>query len=912
MKSIIFTLILNFIFILPNIACSYNPASLTCYNGLNISLGVNNSPIQIWPTDMLPGNQGSNADFELVILDTNGDTVPNNLITSAYLGQTLIGYVTEISSGDSCWGSIIVEACANPFYICDTECRSAPFGDCASGHSLDDGVEWPCDLDISVCSFDQTIPSALISNNLADPADAEPSINNNCPGISISTTFADQVFILSDSVQKTIRTWTILDWNSSNIYQYDQVIIATLNDCNGACVDDVTPPVAICDVFLYLSLGNDGTATIYPSMIDDGSYDLCRIDTMTLSQTEFTCADVGQTIPVTLTVYDEAGNSSSCITDVMVQGNNNGNVTCIDAISIALDIDDQVTFYPGDFTIGNGGNCASLNLELVDVDDNIIPNNVVDASYWGDTLFAFVSEIPSGQTCWSTVYVLEDTCNVVFTICDTECNGAPLGGCASGHTDSDDVEWPCDISVNACHSDLLSPSSLMSNFGISSENAEPQLFNSSCGLIAVTYEDLVFISGDSLFTIYREWTIIDWTQSQGSIPFTFWNYTQTIYANTAGCTSSTYCVNTLNDRNLAEVVIDDLYITGDYGCSEIPDFNPNPTLFKADDIQNGVDIFDYLLIREWVLGITTFSDDQLIASDFNRDGYTSTLDLVYIYKTILGEPVNVDSLHWQFFYDGEDPLQTGHIYRALKRGDVNDDAITGASDDLTGPVVHMEIKDIILNLGETYMVPINAQDFQNIQGGHFQFEYDSDAVEILSVESPVLKDFSEDDYNITQDRVFMNWVVSDENFQLGQNVNSNQEIFYVHFKSLKNTIASKAFTFVSKDRSKMAKPLDKNRYSIVYNWDKQLNTKTKDNLGSHYTLNLFPNPADQYIQIAMPTLMEGNLQVQIKDIQGRTIYSGTFPQSMKLSTQAFNIGLHFISIFNEQGQFLTDKFVIAR
>ncbi len=82
---------------------------------------------------------------------------------------------------------------------------------------------------------------------------------------------------------------------------------------------DNTPPVANCKNFTATLKRNTGTQTITAADLDNGSSDNIGITKKTLSgQTTFTCADVGKTFDVTLTVEDDYGNKSSCTSTVTV------------------------------------------------------------------------------------------------------------------------------------------------------------------------------------------------------------------------------------------------------------------------------------------------------------------------------------------------------------------------------------------------------------------------------------------------------------------------------------------------------------------------------------------------------------------------------------------------------------------
>jgi hypothetical protein len=82
-------------------------------------------------------------------------------------------------------------------------------------------------------------------------------------------------------------------------------------------VEDNVAPVAMCQA-VTVTLAN-GTASVTPSMVDNGSNDACGIASMTLSEDTWTCGDIGDHV-VTLTVTDNNGNVSSCDAVVTVAG----------------------------------------------------------------------------------------------------------------------------------------------------------------------------------------------------------------------------------------------------------------------------------------------------------------------------------------------------------------------------------------------------------------------------------------------------------------------------------------------------------------------------------------------------------------------------------------------------------------
>ncbi len=80
-------------------------------------------------------------------------------------------------------------------------------------------------------------------------------------------------------------------------------------------LDTVAPVIKTKPVTLVLN--SFGFAVLKPEDIDNGSYDNCRISSMVLGQSVFTCADLGE-VSTILTVTDASGNSSKGFGKVIV------------------------------------------------------------------------------------------------------------------------------------------------------------------------------------------------------------------------------------------------------------------------------------------------------------------------------------------------------------------------------------------------------------------------------------------------------------------------------------------------------------------------------------------------------------------------------------------------------------------
>ena len=131
----------------------------------------------------------------------------------------------------------------------------------------------------------------------------------------------------STSVDTTSNTPTHI-YKDSGYYEVcltysDQITNQSATSCEfvstqSLCVDDTVKPVANCRNYT-VTLNSEGTATILPDSINNGSTDNCGIYTMTINNTSFTTANIGSQNSVKLVVTDYVGNSDSCIATVTVK-----------------------------------------------------------------------------------------------------------------------------------------------------------------------------------------------------------------------------------------------------------------------------------------------------------------------------------------------------------------------------------------------------------------------------------------------------------------------------------------------------------------------------------------------------------------------------------------------------------------
>lgn len=272
-------------------------------------------------------------------------------------------------------------------------------------------------------------------------------------------------------------------------------------------VADNETPVAVCDELTDVSIGTNGLAEVFAETFDDGSTDNCCLDHFEVRRMNdpcddghndlvfgpsvmFCCNDIGApggqagNQMVVLRVFDCFGNFNDCMVEVAVDDKlSPQQVSCPPAQTIDCDS------YANDFET----QLAALN------GDPAVQNTFLDAAFGTPSFFDNCSfEVTKGisfnlsqclegrvRRTWSAT----DPQGLTSLVCQQDINV---------YTTSDwVVEFPEDLIVN-CGASLP-------DFG------EPQVFNESCEMIAISYDQDTFtVVPDACFKIVRTWAVINW------------------------------------------------------------------------------------------------------------------------------------------------------------------------------------------------------------------------------------------------------------------------------------------------------------------------------------------------------------------------------------------------------------------
>ena len=143
---------------------SYGQCSLACNGTTNISLDELDCQATVTVGMVADVSSCTGGDLEVIIVDAQGDTIPDATVTGLQVGQTLEVIVYDNNTGNSCWGYLTVEDKLPPTIDC-----GAP--STVYCYELDDfapAATDNCDSDPEVILIDETITVNDCDSNLPD------------------------------------------------------------------------------------------------------------------------------------------------------------------------------------------------------------------------------------------------------------------------------------------------------------------------------------------------------------------------------------------------------------------------------------------------------------------------------------------------------------------------------------------------------------------------------------------------------------------------------------------------------------------------------------------------------------------------------------------------------------------------
>ncbi len=269
--------------------------------------------VRTWTFSDACGNTSS-VSQTITVLDDTAPVAPTPPADLNLQCASDVPAPVDLTATDDCDGTITVSptvqvtvgACVNDFTVVRTWTFSDACGNTSAVSQtitvLDDTAPVapapPADLNLQ-CASDVPASTALTATDNCDGAITVSPTVQTFPGTSVN-----------DFVE--VRTWTFTDQcgNTSSVSQTITVL-------------DNTAPTVVCKDPV-VSFNGESTLSIVPSDVFDdiASFDNCSgpVTYNDMSQSDFSCNDVGSIISVTVTAYDITGNVGSCTAYVTVDG----------------------------------------------------------------------------------------------------------------------------------------------------------------------------------------------------------------------------------------------------------------------------------------------------------------------------------------------------------------------------------------------------------------------------------------------------------------------------------------------------------------------------------------------------------------------------------------------------------------
>ncbi len=316
-------------------------------------------------------------------------TCPANSSDPSLSGQCnlTVAYTAPVGT-DNCPSAVTVQSAGL------ASGSSFPVGTTVNTFTVTDALGNTSSCSFSVTVTDVQAPAAICQNvtvlldNAGNGATTAGAVNNgssdNC---AIASYSLSQLNFVCGEVGANTEVLTVTDVNGNT------------GTCNATVtVQDNIAPVAVC-TNVTLTLDVSGNATATPSAVGAGSTDACGTPTFALSQSSFTCADLGANTEV-LTATDASGNSSTCTATITVVDNLAPSAVCQN-VTVQLDNTGNGSTTAAAVNNGSSDACGIQSLALSQT-------AFVCSEVGANTEVLTVTDVNGNSTTCSTTITVED------------------------------------------------------------------------------------------------------------------------------------------------------------------------------------------------------------------------------------------------------------------------------------------------------------------------------------------------------------------------------------------------------------------------------------------------------------------------------------------------------------------------
>lgn len=289
---------------------------------------------------------------------------------------------------------------------------------------------------------------------------------------------------------------------------------------------------------------------------------------------------------------------------------------------------------------------------------------------------------------------------------------------------------------------------------------------------------------------------------------------------------------------------------------------------KKTNPLDGLSTYDLVLISRHILGLDTFAQSwKIAAADVNCSGNVTTFDIVMGRRTILGIDTMLPCGSWKFVPDPANTTANGSCqhFRGIRLGDLNGNYFAPEPDDrapfaLLAPDVH-------LRAGESRQIQLRAAEAVALAGLQLCLGFDPNSLRVESVESAALRDFGEANLNwlrAGEGQLPLVWVDG-----AGASVAAHEPLLTLRLTVLRDGLLSEMLDFQAEKLAPEAVSTAGLARRASLFWEKTPSAPTA-------LLRLSPNPARGLCYADFVAERDGEVLVQMLDLQGRTVFEKIF------------------------------------
>lgn len=290
--------------------------------------------------------------------------------------------------------------------------------------------------------------------------------------------------------------------------------------------------------------------------------------------------------------------------------------------------------------------------------------------------------------------------------------------------------------------------------------------------------------------------------------------------------------------------------------------------YKNDQMLRGISTFDLVLIQKDILGIQKLDNVyKQIAADVNNNGIIEATDVIELRKALLRPNfVFSNNTSYQFREAGSNAnfamieqldKNTMVDFVGVKIGDVNFSAGSAVPTSRSSGM-KMVLQDQWLQKGREYRIPVRNDQARDVLGFQFEWSFDKEDIESISLESGSLGMTSENYAVLPEGRLTASWFDIVEH-----HLTDHQVLFYIIVKTkrqltLKDVVRNTADVLLTES---YVEP------GLVQGLDFTF----REIKGTLSHIHNRPNPFKEHTVVYFELDRSGPVDIQIHDVTGKSI-----------------------------------------